>query len=147
MIKQIYRKTLSANDVGSTGAHQAGILVPKTNKDLLAFLPSLDSSLKNPDAWLKCLDENGNERKFRFVYYNNKFHDEKGTRNEYRITHMTNYFRFIGAQEGDTFEISKESDAHQFFIRTIGKISNNLQTKDTDNCVRIKLKSTWRRVH
>ncbi|WP_460385259.1 hypothetical protein [Pseudomonas amygdali] len=39
--------------------------------------------------------------------YNNKLHDESGTRNEYHITYMTKYFREIGAQEGEALEISK----------------------------------------
>src|SRR5215469_7482404 len=46
IVSQI-RKTLSANDVGSTGAHQAGILIPKDPK-ILAFFPTLDASTKNP---------------------------------------------------------------------------------------------------
>jgi hypothetical protein len=144
MTKEIYLKILSANDVGSTGAHQAGILIPKTNRELLAFLPCLDPTIKNPDTWLNCIDEEGNERKFRFVYYNNKLHEENGTRNEFRITHMTNYFRSIGAKQGDTFEISKQSNTNQFLIRVIKQISKNL---DADSPMRIKIKSAWRRVH
>lgn len=47
IISQI-RKTLSANDVGATGAHQAGILIPK-NPKILAFFPSLDKSVKESE--------------------------------------------------------------------------------------------------
>jgi len=86
MKRTAFQKALSANDVGATGAHQAGILIPKTNRELLAFLPSLDATTKNPSAWIDCIDEGGTVRRFRYVYYNNALHDLGGTRNEYRIT-------------------------------------------------------------
>jgi hypothetical protein len=41
---QTYEKQLTANDTGETGAHQAGIHIPKSQKDLLSFLPPLDAS-------------------------------------------------------------------------------------------------------
>ncbi|MBM0142490.1 EcoRII N-terminal effector-binding domain-containing protein [Pseudomonas cannabina] len=34
-------KVLSPNDVGATGAHQGGILIPKSEADLLSILPRL----------------------------------------------------------------------------------------------------------
>jgi hypothetical protein len=88
MTNRTFSKTLSANDVGATGGHQGGILIPKSEAELLSFLPVLDPKVKNPDAWIECEDETGTTRKFRFIYYNNKLHDEGGTRNEYRITYM-----------------------------------------------------------
>src|SRR4051794_38458599 len=105
MIREIFQKILSRNDVGATGGHQGGILVPKKETELIAFLPCLNAKIKNPDAWITCIDEDGNELQFRYVYYNNRLHDEGGTRNEYRITYMTRYFRDVGARAGDAFEI------------------------------------------
>lgn len=146
-MKKIFSKVLSANDVGTTGAHQAGILVPKTNSELLTFLPFLDPSIKNPDAWIEVIDENGIGREFRFVYYNNKIHDPEGTRNEYRITHMTNYFRDVNAKENDTFEISKEMNSTHYTIRVINKNNDLSVVEDKDVSVRIKIRTSWRRVH
>jgi len=146
-MKEIFSKVLSANDVGTTGAHQAGILVPKTNSELLTFLPFLDPSIKNPDAWIEVIDENGIERKFRFVYYNNKIHESEGTRNEYRITHMTNYFRDVNAKEDDVFEISKEINSARYTIRVIDKNNEISVVEDNEVSVRIKIRTSWSRVH
>jgi len=53
-------KVLSANDVGVTGGHQAGILIPK-NPDILSFFPTLGNKDKNPRAQLRFLDQDGRE--------------------------------------------------------------------------------------
>lgn len=91
-------KTLSANDLGSTGAHQAGILVPK-NPEILKFFPSFQVGVKNPRHFLVFTDEQGDRWEFCFIYYNGKFFG--GTRNEYRLTRMTTYFRQAGLAAGD----------------------------------------------
>ncbi|WP_084187154.1 EcoRII N-terminal effector-binding domain-containing protein [Cupriavidus sp. SK-4] len=146
-MKKTFSKTLSANDVGATGTHQAGILVPKSQKELLEFLPPLDANIKNPDAWIECQDEDGTVRRFRFVYYNNKLHDDNGTRNEYRITYMTSYFRDIGAREGEVFEISQKEGDPQYTIRVTRPQEASSDPLGKDDALRIKLSSVWRRVH
>lgn len=146
MTRQSFSKTLSANDVGATGAHQGGILVPKSETELLAFLPALDASVKNPDAWILCQDEGGTSRRFRFIYYNNKLHDPSGTRNEYRITHMTVYFRQMRASEHDTFEISRDDISSSYKIRVIRAVDVPSSLGD-ESKLRIKLTSSWRRIH
>lgn len=144
-MKKTFRKTLSANDIGSNGSHQAGILIPKAEKDLLAILPKLDSSIKNPDSWIKCIDETENHFRFRFVYYNNRFHDENGTRNEYRLTYMTAYLRNSKAEVGDLFEISK-SENQDFFSISVIRSKSILPEKQDFPTNRIKLKG-WRQIH
>lgn len=146
MTKKTFIKTLSANDVGATGGHQGGILIPKSEAELLSLLPPLDPAIKNPDAWIECVDEVGVKRSFRFVYYNNKLHDEKGTRNEYRITYMTRYFRDIGALEGETLEISKHKDSAIYTIRVLRPVEEPAE-QEKEQSVRIKITSSWRRVH
>ncbi|MET3917555.1 hypothetical protein ABID97_004337 [Variovorax sp. OAS795] len=141
-----FRKTLSANDVGATGGHQGGVLIPKTNLELLAFLPELEPTIKNPDAWIDCIDEISKPRRFRFVYYNNSLHGENGTRNEYRITYMTRYFRECGARTGDTFEISRGKGQVRYSIRVV-KQQVVPPAKSEEDRVRIKISSTWQRVH
>ena len=141
-----FQKTLSANDVGATGGHQGGVLIPKTNLELLKFLPSLDPTKKNPDAWIDCIDEIYESRRFRFVYYNNSLHDENGTRNEYRITYMTGYFREFDARTGDIFEISRVKGQLHYSIKVV-KQQVAQAPKPEDGQVRIKISSTWQRVH
>jgi hypothetical protein len=144
-LRQAFQKTLSANDVGSTKAHQAGIHIPKTEKALLDFLPPLDPKQRNPDAWIECVDEDGEIHRFRYVYYNNKLHDEGGTRNEYRITHMTGYLRHIGAIPGDVIEISKAAIDDHYNVRILQSVTAS--KPDANPAVGpIKLKG-WNRVH
>jgi len=145
MKKKSFSKTLSANDIGKTGTHQAGILVPKADSELLAFFPPLDARVKNPDAWIICTDDQGNQRKFRFVYYNNRLHDEEGTRNEYRLTYMTKYLKELRAEAGDALEFSREDGAAVYSIRLVKKLA--AVVKDGDGPVRIRITSAWRRVH
>lgn len=145
MTKKTFSKVLSANDVGATGGHQGGILVPKSETELLEFLPYLDPSIKNPDAWIECVDENREVRRFRFVYYNNRLHDVGGTRNEYRITYMTQYLKSVHAREGDTLEISKGPQDHRYVMRVIRQQEN--MTPAYQGVLRIKISSGWSRVH
>lgn len=147
-MKKIFNKCLSANDVGATGGHQGGILIPKTEVEFLEFLPTLDSTIKNPDAWIECVDDKGIPRRFRFVYYNNRLHDPQGTRNEYRVTYMTSYFREIGASEGDTFEISRNDGDLHYKIRIISRsVAPVAPSSPEDGPIRIKIKSSWNRLH
>lgn len=156
MKRTVFLKALSANDVGVTGTHQAGILIPKTNGELLAFLPHLDAETKNPSAWIECIDEAGAPRRFRFVYYNNRLHEPGGTRNEYRITYTTGYFRDMQAREGDALEISRCEGEPHYRTRLIRQEA--LQeadreappvpaTTDDGDGVRIRIRTGWSRVH
>lgn len=140
MKMQTFKKTLSANDAGESGGHQAGILVPKGDADFRAFLPELGNAEKNPRAWIECTDPNGHTWDFCFIYYNNKFHDERGTRDEYRITHMTKFLRSFGAAVGDNFVISGIPRTGRYEI----SLEKEVQMGERTN--RIKLRG-WRRVH
>jgi hypothetical protein len=99
-------KILSPNDTGETGGHQAGILVPKEG-DVLAFFPRLDATIKNPRAVLDVVDDDHHEWAFSFIYYNNRFFG--GTRNEYRLTGMTAFFRRFNLKSGDRVVLKHES--------------------------------------
>lgn len=107
MKKSIVKK-LSANDVGETGAHQAGILVPK-QESILTFFPTLDPKNKNPRSTLVVRDKlDGSRWEFNYIYYNNRFFG--GTRNEYRLTGMTAYLRCAGAKSNDELEFVRDED-------------------------------------
>ena len=105
---QTITKTLTPNDVGETGGHQAGILVPK-RPEILAFFPSLTAKEKNPRVPLTFRDEDGvTTWRFMFIYYNNQLFG--GTRNEYRLTWMTKYLRSKNAQVGDEVVLSRDAE-------------------------------------
>ena len=100
-------KQLSMNDSGETGGHQAGMLIPK-QKEILDFFPKLDSSLKNPRAAMYFTDKSGKTWKMNFIYYNNRFFG--GTRNEYRLTGMTAYFRESNLKAGDEITLTRSNN-------------------------------------
>jgi hypothetical protein len=106
------RKQLSANDLGLTGSHQAGILVPK-DKRVLSFFPALTSKTKNPRTSIVVRELADDTRwEFNFIYYNNRLFG--GTRNEYRLTCMTAYLRAVDAREEDSLVFSKNDDGSIF---------------------------------
>lgn len=142
MTKPVFAKTLSANDVGATGSHQAGILVPKSDSELLAFFPALDPTVINPDAWILCFDGDGEEWKFRFIYYNNRLHVETGTRNEYRLTHLTRFFMKSAAKVGDSLVLSAKSEVGTYNISVRKKESN--ASSATPGVIVLQ---GWRRIH
>ena len=144
MDDQRYEKALTANDTGETGGHQAGVHIPKSQADLLALLPALDPSIKNPDSWIVAQDEQGIDWQFRYIYYNNKIHDAGGTRNEYRITHMTQYFRAVGAKAGDILVLSGRLGDRRFNI-CVRKRRSGAEV-DEPTGVRIRLRG-WTRIH
>lgn len=121
-----YKKTLSRNDIGETGGHQAGIVVPKS-QGLLQFFPQLNGEEFNPEAWITCIDSDGCEWKMRYIYYNGRtFSPVKSTRNEYRITHMTKLFSKYEAKAGDTvvFEASDEPGIYNISLEKESDICN-----------------------
>ncbi len=141
MTNKTFAKYLSANDTGKTGSHQAGILVPRTDPELLSFFGCLDPRELNPDAWICCVDERGERWRFRYIYYNNKLHTANGTRNEYRLTHLTKYLRSADASPGDRLMFSA--------TRTPGTFTVALQPQDKvalQQPQSVVLKG-WSRVH
>lgn len=128
-------KTLSANDTGETGGHQSGILVPRERR-LLSFFPALNETDYNPRAHLKLIDESGSEWQFAFIHYNNKLFG--GTRNEYRLTRMTRFFREAQLTAGDVITLSR-SPAGQYHIEFERQFE---QRRDSQNVLR--LGSGWK---
>ena len=109
--KHAISKILSANDTGDTGAHQAGILVPK-NREILGFFPPLDNSEKNPRYHLPFYDDSDTKWEFAFIYYNNRFFG--GTRNEFRLTRMTPFIRMNNLQQGDELIFESDGDGKRY---------------------------------
>ena len=113
----IIEKKLSENDLGRTGSHQAGILIPK-DKKLLDFFPPLDSQKYNPRQTITFTDTSERKWKFNFIYYNNKLFG--GTRNEYRLTGMTKYLKEALLDPGDYVVLGFENRTY-----TISHRKNN----------------------
>jgi hypothetical protein len=100
------QKVLTANDLGLTGTHQSGILIPKDPATLSLF-PRLDEAQYNPDTRISVLSpQTGEHWELRFVHYNNRVHGQ-GTRDEYRVTGTAKLLRALGASVGDILRISR----------------------------------------
>jgi len=128
--QQAITKTLTPNEVGETGGHMAGILVPK-DPDILGFFPKLSSTEKNPRVNLIFRDDDEITRwKFVFIYYNNRLFG--GTRNEYRLTWMTKYLRSKNAKVGDEVVLSRDREG-RLFVALRRKASAN----EKDNVLRL----------
>lgn len=138
-------KVLSMNDSGETGGHQAGILVPK-GSEALAFFPDLGCEEKNPRVVLHYVDESGVDWKFNFIYYNNKFFDAKGTRNEYRLTGMTGYIRDHGLKAGDSIILRHgENDIDEIHCQRASVLNiKTVETADGKEKKRLTINSAWK---
>ena len=131
-------KELSPNDIGETGAHQAGMHIPKDN-GILGFFPQLDANTKNPRAVLVAYDEDGRRWDFMFIYYNNIFFG--GTRNEYRLTCMTPFFRQHGLAAGDTITMQRSGGTARITI----SYKRRRPCADKHQA-RLKLGSRWKEI-
>jgi len=128
-------KILSINDLGINGSHQAGMLIPK-KEEILRFFPELDLGIKNPRVTIEFEDEFGKFWNFSFIYYNNIFWG--GTRNEYRLTGMTAYFRAASLQPEDTIILSHDPGGYHINYRR--KTEDYFEEGDV---VRITLRNSW----
>lgn len=128
-------KILSANDTGDTGAHQAGILVPK-DPAILGFFPELDRSQKNPRFLLVFHDDAGARWEFSFIYYNNAFFG--GTRNEYRLTRMTPFFKSHNLQPGDELILLRNQEGRLSVTYKRSRVAGRSENG------RLRLGSTWK---
>ena len=138
-------KVLSANDAGETGGHQAGICIPK-GSDALLFFPNLGNSEKNPRKTIIFEDDWGQKWRFNFIYYNNKFHSPTGTRNEYRLTGLTRFFRENRLTAGDVIFLIHESyETYSIKYKKNGLgASSSLQLENGLVKTKITLSETWR---
>ena len=127
-------KILSLNDTGETGAHQAGMLIPKGGS-ILEFFPQLNAMEKNPRRLLEFMDEANHCWRFNYIYYNNRLFG--GTRNEYRLTGLTSYIRQYNLKAGDTIFLmrTKEEDL------IIKSLKSNKITSDTP---KLYVTGTWK---
>lgn len=114
-MRQMVSKRLTKNDLGMTGGHQGGICVPfKIAK--LGFFPTLDSFNEyNPRAEIE-MEYDGKVLKFTYIHYNSRLH-KAGTRNEYRLSGMTKFFKENNCIEGDLLEFSLNDGRYSIDIK------------------------------
>ena len=137
-VKLQISKILSENDTGETGSHQAGILIPKNPPQVLQFFPKLNKDQKNPRVIIGFTDLFRKNWKFNFIYYNNKFWG--GTRNEYRLTGMTAFFKKYELFSGD--EITFSRDSEKYIVSFIKR--DKEKTQKVKEKQQLKLSNKWR---
>lgn len=103
-------KFISANDAGTTGAHQEGFYIPKNSYSLAFDKPGVKG--ENKEHFVKIRWQSDFETTSRFIYYGN------GTRNEYRLTRFGKGFPFLSENNvGDLLILVKiESDYFEGFV-------------------------------
>jgi hypothetical protein len=131
-VKKSISKILSANDIGGTGAHQAGMHIPKVEA-ILSFFPSLNPKEKNPRHVLNFYDESNIKWELAFIYYNNKFFG--GTRNEFRLTRMTKFFKSSNLKEGDELILLQTTE---------GQYKLKFKKQSALNNGKLKLSTDWK---
>ena len=104
--KQAFFRYITANDVGVTGAHQAGFYVPKAAAGVL--FDDLGQKGMNKDkmvriTWLGDLTTDS-----RFIYYG------QGTRNEYRITRFGQKFPFLRPEYAGSLLVLVQHDETEY---------------------------------
>jgi hypothetical protein len=150
-MSQSYAKLLTKNDAGETGGHQGGICVPRANAELIDFFPRLKPDQYNPESWITCIDELDVKWEMRYVYYNGRIlTPPQSTRNEYRITYMTKFFRQWNAESGDSVVFTSTHRPDVFNIRVDkaqpGIVKEDAETYSESQPRVIKLRG-WSRVY
>ena len=138
---QSFVKTLSANDVGATGSHQAGVHIPRLDT-MLSYFPALPMHELNPRAAVDFQDVmSGRVWTFEYIYYNGRL-TGSSSRNEYRLTRMTDYLREQRAAAGDKLELSRSVDGTRFISHhPAPPVGSATATADPDLVV---LSGTWK---
>jgi hypothetical protein len=136
---ETFVKTLSANDIGSTGGHQGGILIPK-DRAILRYFPALDQDDENPRAIVSFIDTSDGDRwTFNYIYYNGRSLGHS-TRDEYRLTGMTEYLRDHQVAVGDGLELSKNLAGTRYITHLPNLYTNSIPEGDDV----IVLSDTWK---
>jgi len=86
-------KRLSGNDTGLTGAHQAGLYLPRVFFEIA--IPEISTTERyNPDVWIEeCYfpAQGDSVKNLRAIYYNSKYFPEKGLKKKYDEFRLTRW--------------------------------------------------------
>lgn len=130
-------KILTKNDLGRTGAHQAGIHVPK-EIFVTGIFAQLPTNRKNPRAKIIAQDPKGRKWEYTFIYYNNKFFG--GTRNEARLTGISSFLKNEIATPGDLIVFQKRNGMLHVSIERQSETSHS-------GTVTVSVSSLWRAIN
>ncbi len=143
--KKTFFRFITANDIGTTGGHQAGFYVPKEAATVL--FDTLGTRGENKERNVKIIWQADFETISRFVFYGVK------TRNEYRITRFGRNFPFLRDEymgsllvfiQNDTtnyaaFVLSTDEDIENFFsFFNVSPTSSSLISTNTNNIISIQ---------
>lgn len=133
------QKLLTSNDLGLTGSHQVGVVVPK-KVAMGGFFPVLPYESTNPRRIVVFYDATTNQKiSINFIYYNNKLRG--GTRDEFRITGIAAHCRIRGAKVDDILEMALYEDGR----RTLDLVSKRNESKlsSLGSVVTLDLSGKW----
>ena len=134
----VLKKSLSANDLGRTGSHQVGVVIPK-NLAMSSFFPTLPYEEVNPRRILTFADsDTGETISVNFIYYNNKRRGK--SRDEFRMTGISAYCRSRGAEVGDILEMRLLDDGRRLIRVLDGRTSDEEVNTSADS---IMLSGKW----
>jgi len=130
-------KVLTSNDVGATGSHQAGIVIPSQIAEC-GFFPTLNHGIINPRIQISVeIPPTGSFLKINYIYYNGRLHGTS-TRNEFRITGLTGFLKSQGAFQGDSLTFSRDAGGHYSMILESAEESS----KNYDDVIVLRL-NAW----
>lgn len=110
---RVVKKTLSKNDLGISGSHQAGILIPKSLVNQ-SFFPLLDEKKINPNRLITFVSES-KEYTLNYIHYNTRVFGT-GTRNEYRLTRLQQFLKDNDCAVGDKLVFIYNTDKEQYSL-------------------------------
>ena len=139
--KRAFCKFLSANDTGTTGAHQCGVYVSKPAVPILFDEPGKKGLNKEKFVLIHWMD--GRITESRFIYYG------QGTRNEYRITRFGHGFPYLKPEYiGSLFVLTEnKNESYSAFIFDQGEDiqdfldSVGISSTETNNLIRLTSES------
>ncbi len=137
-----FTKFITANDTGSTGAHQSGFHIHKNSWPLIFSKPGVRGENRDKIVTIKWQDDF--ETTSRFIYYG------VGTRNEYRLTRFGKGFPFLSEDnEGDLLVLCKMSkDYYTGFVLQVDEdideffAAFNISSNDTNGIVPMQFEYT-----
>lgn len=125
---RIVKKILSKNDLGLSGSHQAGILIPKSLVKQ-SFFPLLDEEKMNPNRMI-IFFSGSKEYNLNYIHYNSRVFGA-GTRNEYRLTRLHSFLRDNNCSVGDKLVFVFNAEKEQYSLAVEKQMPQAIHLKYT----------------